>query len=83
MPEVSVAMANTYFDSAASPFLYNAQVFSTTVGLVGASKILFGTDYPLIKHQNVLEQIRSSALSTEEQDGITGGNMAKLLGVIS
>ena len=83
MPEVSVAMANTYFDSAASPFLYNAQVFSTTVGLVGASKILFGTDYPLIKHQNVLEQIRSSELSTEEQDGITGGNMAKLLGVIS
>ena len=83
MPEVSVAMANTYFDSAASPFLYNAQVFPTTVGLVGARKILFGTDYPLIKHQNLLEQIRASELSTEEQAYITGGNIAELLGVIS
>ncbi len=83
MPEVSVAMANTYFDSAASPFLYNAQVFPTTVGLVGARKILFGTDYPLIKHQALLEQIRGSELSKEEQAYITGGNMGELLGVIS
>ena len=83
MPEVSIAMANTYFDSAASPFLYNAQVFPTIVGLVGARKILFGTDYPLIKHQNLLEQIRGSELSTEEQAYITGGNIAELLGVIS
>ena len=81
MPEVNAALANTYFDTAASPFLYDAQVFSTAAGLVGAGKILFATDYPLIKQARVLEQVRESGLSAEEQARITGGNAAQLLGL--
>ena len=81
MPEVNAALINTYFDTAASPFLYDAQVFSTAAGLVGAGKILFGTDYPLIKHQRLLEQVRESGLSQDDQDRITGGNIARLLGL--
>ena len=81
MPEVKAALSNTYFDTAASPFLYNAQVFSTVVGLVGAGKILFGTDFPLIKHLRLLEQVRQTGLSFEDQARITGGNMARLLGL--
>jgi predicted TIM-barrel fold metal-dependent hydrolase len=81
MPEVNAALANTYFDTAASPFLYDAKVFSTATGLVGADKILFGTDYPLIKHPRLLEQVRQSGLSLEDQARITGGNIARLLGL--
>ena len=81
MPEVNVALSNTYFDTAASPFLYDGQVFSTAAGLMGAGKILFGTDFPLIKHHRLLEQVRKSGLSAEDQARITGGNIASLLGL--
>ncbi len=81
MPEVNAALSHTYFDTAASPFLYDAQVFSTAAGLVGAGKILFGTDFPLIKHPRLLEQVRQSGLSADDQARITGGNIARLLGL--
>ena len=81
MPEVDAALANTYFDTAASPFLYDAQVFSTAAGLVGVGRILFATDYPLIKQARLLEQVRESGLSAEDQARITGGNAARLLGL--
>ena len=35
MPEVEDSLSNVYFDSAASPFLYDASVFPTVAGLVG------------------------------------------------
>ena len=81
MPEVNAALSNTYFDTAASPFLYDIQVFSTAAGLVGAGKILFGTDYPLIKHPRLLAQVQESGLSMKDQARITGGNIARLLGL--
>ncbi|MDO8567786.1 MAG: amidohydrolase family protein, partial [Dehalococcoidales bacterium] len=48
MPEVKQAMKNVYFDTAASPYLYSAQIYSQATQLVGAEKILFGSDYPLL-----------------------------------
>ena len=47
MPEVRRAAANVYYDTAASPLLYDAAVFRWVAGMVGAGKVLFGTDYPL------------------------------------
>ena len=46
MPEVAEALGNVYFDTAASPFLYDARVFDVVAGLVGPEKILLGSDYP-------------------------------------
>ncbi|MEW6623644.1 MAG: amidohydrolase family protein [Bacillota bacterium] len=47
-PEVKEAMDNVYYDTAASPLLYDMRVFKCTAELVGAEKILFGSDFPLI-----------------------------------
>ena len=55
MPEVRAALANVHFDTAASPFLYEPGVFEVGAGLVGAEKILFATDFPLIKQETALE----------------------------
>ena len=81
MPEVKAALADVYFDTAASPFLYTPDVFPSATGIVGAERVLFGTDFPLIKHARLLAQVRESGLSAEEQALITGGNAAKLLGL--
>ena len=81
MPEVREALADVYFDTAATPFLYDARVFETVAGLVGAERILFGSDFPLLPQERVLNQLEGAALSSEEKDAIGGGNAARLLGL--
>ena len=80
MPEVSEALANAYFDSAASPFLYDARVFDVAVRAVGAEHILFGSDYPLLRAARVAEQARST-LDAATAQAVLGGNAARLLGL--
>jgi hypothetical protein len=79
MPEVPTVFQNVYFDTAASPYLYRPEVFPTVVGLVGADKVIFGTDYPLISHQQLLAQVEGAGLDPAAREAILGGNIARLL----
>lgn len=81
MPEVSSALRNVYFDSAASPFLYTPLVYTTVSALVGADKALFGSDYALLRPRRLLNEIRASGLTAEQQTAVRGGNAARLLGL--
>lgn len=81
MPEVAEALGNVYFDTAASPFLYDARVFEVAAGLVGAEKILLGSDYPLLKASRLIRQVQESGLSDADQGAIMAGNAARLLGL--
>ena len=80
MPEVRAALANTWFDSAASPFLYDARVFGVAVRAVGAEHVLLGSDYPLLPASRVAEQARST-LDAAAAQAVLGGNAARLLGL--
>lgn len=79
MPEVAAALRNAYFDTAASPFLYDPAVFQTIAGIIGSHKILFGSDYALLRPRRLLGQARSSRLPAYDQAAILGGNAARLL----
>ena len=81
MPEVAAALRNVYFDSAASPFLYTPQVYSTVSSLAGADKALFGSDYALLRPRRLLSEIASSSLTAQEREAVRGGNAARLLGL--
>jgi hypothetical protein len=81
MPEVKVALKNVYFDTAASPFLYTPQIYSQVVQLVGADKILFGSDYPLIPQRRFLKEISALDLSAATKRKILAGNAKNLLGI--
>jgi len=81
MPEVKQAMNNVFFDTAASPLLYSPQIYEQVIPLVGAEKILFGSDYPLLAQSRLLEEIRSLALPEETRDLILSGNAQRLLGI--
>lgn len=81
MPEVKKAMANVYFDSAASPFLYTPGVYNQVIQLVGADKVLFGSDYPLLKQSRLLDEIEKLDLPEETKDRLLSGNALKLLGI--
>lgn len=79
MPEVSEALANVYFDTAASPFLYTPQVFETVAAVVGPERILLGSDYPLMRSKRLLAQIAESSLPQDDRDAIVGLNAARML----
>ena len=81
MPEVKQAMSNVFFDTAASPFLYSPQVYEQVIQLVGADKILFGSDYPLLAQSRLIKEIKSLDLPVETENLILSGNAQRLLGI--
>ncbi|MDO8715916.1 MAG: amidohydrolase family protein [Dehalococcoidales bacterium] len=81
MPEVKKALSNVYFDTAASPFLYSPRIYQQVVSLLGADKILFGSDYPLMPPNRLITEIKSLALPGETESLILGGNARRLLNI--
>ncbi len=81
MPEVRQALGNVFFDTAATPFLYQPQVFKYVSQILGADKILFGSDYPLLPPSRIMSQLRSAGLEEEAEGLILGGNATRLLGL--
>lgn len=81
MPEVKKALDNVYFDSAASPFLYNSRIYNQVIQLLGPEKILFGSDYPLLQPQRLLNEIKALNLEGPLFSQITAENAQKILGI--
>ena len=81
MPEVKQSLANAFVDTAASAFLYRPQVFSYVADLIGADKILFATDYPIISQSRLIQQVKSLNLPPQTEALIMGENARKLLGL--
>jgi predicted TIM-barrel fold metal-dependent hydrolase len=79
MPEVAKTLANVFFDTAATVFLYKPEIFEQVSRIIGSDKILFGTDYPLIHQNRVIAQIQSAELHEKDKAKILGANAQKLL----
>ncbi|MEX0784734.1 MAG: amidohydrolase family protein, partial [Dehalococcoidia bacterium] len=58
MPELRVALANVYFDTAAYPLLYDDASVARLVDLAGPERVIFGSDYPLLSPRRQLERIK-------------------------
>ena len=79
MPEVFAALSNVYFDTAASPFLYRDIIFEHIAAILGADKILFGSDYPLIAQNRIIKSVHSLNLTEDEKRAILGENARGIL----
>jgi predicted TIM-barrel fold metal-dependent hydrolase len=79
--EVKECLRNVWFDTAASPFLYEPLVYSLAGALVGFEKILLGSDYPLLKPERYLKEMDEAGLSTASKTQIMGSNAANLLNI--
>jgi predicted TIM-barrel fold metal-dependent hydrolase len=79
--EVKEVLQNVWLDTAASPFLYTPDIYRIAGEILGFEKILFGTDYPLIKPQRYFNEMESAGLSSAAIEQITGLNAAYLLGL--
>lgn len=79
MPEVAEVTRNVYYDTAASPLLYDWRIFPIVISLVGASKILFGSDFPLLSQQGFINQIRRLNLAPVDLEAILERNAKRIL----
>lgn len=77
--EVRDALANVWFDTAASPFLYQPDIYQQAISLAGLGKVLFGTDYPLIQPKRYFREMDQAGLSEAEKKAISGDNALKVL----
>lgn len=81
--EVKKTLNNVYFDTAASPFLYDPEIYRIAVQIVGKEKILFGSDFPLIKPARYVEELSKSGLPNKDVEYICGTNAARLLNIMN
>lgn len=81
-------LKNVYYDTAASPLLYDKSVYRSVCDMIGAERIIWGTDYPLFTHPSIekvpnfrldLDDAVTSGLTPAELDLVLGGNVSRLL----
>ncbi len=66
MPEVKDALQNVWFDTATSPFLYSPEIFSIVADLVGADRILLGSDFPLLRFSRIRSQVEETGKTLDD-----------------
>jgi predicted TIM-barrel fold metal-dependent hydrolase len=76
--EVKQRLRHVYFDTAASPYLYDSKVYRLAIDLVGVEKILFGSDFPLLTPDRYFDEMKAAGLTKGEMEHICGLNAAKL-----
>lgn len=75
------ALKNIWYDTAASPYLYDPIIYKRAIELASVEKILFGSDYPLLKPSRFYKDIEASGISKEDAAKILGNNAANLFNI--
>ena len=76
MPEVRELCRRLWFDTAALPFLYDPGVLRAVSNLVGADRMLLGTDFPLLSLRRYRDAVEAAGLGPEERRLVLGGSAA-------
>jgi len=76
--EVKESLKNVYFDTAASPYLYDPEVYQIAIKFAGIDKILFGSDFPLLAPEKYFNEMRQLGLAKDQIDQICGLNAQDL-----
>lgn len=74
-------LKNLWFDTAASPYLFDPVIYEKAADLAGADRILFGSDYPLLKPSRYIKEIEANVQDEALKQKILGGNAAAVLGL--
>ena len=77
--DVKETLTNVFFDTAASPYLYDPEIYQIAVRLIGVDKILLGSDYPLLPPTRYFDEMGETGLTKLQIDKICGSNANSLL----
>ncbi len=79
MPEIQRIAGHVWYDTAATTYLYRNTILPVVADLVGADRILFASDYGLLRQRRIIDYIAQSGLSAEAVGMVLGGNAQNLL----
>lgn len=79
-------LANVYYDTAASPLMYDSGVWARALPALGAERVLFGSDFPLNLYPRIaveaeMARFLEEARNANAGDAVLGGNAARVLGI--
>jgi len=77
MPELREQFRNVFYDTAATPFLYHADIYRAALSLGLGEKIIFGSDFPLLPPSRYLPALE--VLPEDDRERILHGNARSLL----
>lgn len=78
--ETKSVLKNIWYDTAASPFLYDSQIYNLAVAAGVIEKVLFGTDFPLLSPDRYYKDLDNANISSLQKEQILGENAALLFG---
>lgn len=79
--ETKEILKNVFYDTAASPFLYDKSIYRVACDIVGGERVLFGSDYPLISPEKYIKEIQDCGISKDDAEKILGANAARIFGI--
>ena len=81
MPEVHAVTRRVTYDCAASTYLYNFDIFPRVIDLIGVGRVIWGSDYPVLKQGPFLRKCRAALRSSDEQRAVLSENATRVYGV--
>lgn len=79
--EVTETLGRIWVDTAASPYLYRPEIYLRCGEIFGFEKILFGTDFPLLRPGRYFKEMEEAGIPDFARDQILGENAKALLGL--
>jgi len=81
MPEIRQITANVWYDTAATAYLYRNTIVPVVAGLVGVERILFASDFGLLRQRRIMDYVSQSGLDADAVENVLGRNAQQLLGL--
>jgi predicted TIM-barrel fold metal-dependent hydrolase len=81
MPEVRAVTRFVSYDSAATTYLYNHAVFQTVATLVGSDRVLFASDYPILRQDRLARRCGVGIEDPDTLEHIYASNAERVYGL--
>ena len=81
MPEIEQITANVWYDTAATAYLYRNTIVPVVAELVGVERILFASDFGLLRQRRIMDYVSQSGLDAGAVENVLGRNAQQLLGL--
>jgi uncharacterized protein len=77
MPEVARLASRVVYDSAASTYLYRFEVFRTVLDLIGPDRVMFASDYPVLRQDRFLRRVQQTPWRDDTEQSRVLGETAR------
>jgi predicted TIM-barrel fold metal-dependent hydrolase len=78
--QLKESLKNIWYDTAASIFLYDPEIYDMAVQAGVIDKVLFGTDFPLLTPDRYYRDMDQSAMTLDQKKQVLGENALKFYG---